>query len=47
MVGSCSRMRLKGSELDILHVNVDFPRIDDTVGSDHKPFVAAFNFKKK
>lgn len=32
---------LKGSaELDIVHVNVDFPRIDDSVGSDHEPLVA-------
>jgi predicted extracellular nuclease len=28
------------AEFDIVHVNVDFPRIDDTSGSDHDPIVA-------
>jgi predicted extracellular nuclease len=28
------------AELDIVHVNVDYPRVDDTVGSDHEPLVA-------
>lgn len=31
---------LGGAQLDIVHVNVDFPRVDDTVGSDHEPLVA-------
>jgi hypothetical protein len=31
------------ADLDIVHVNVYFPRIDDTVGSDHEPLVARFN----
>jgi predicted extracellular nuclease len=31
-----------GAQLDIVHVNVDFPRVDDTVGSDHEPLVAQF-----
>ena len=26
-------------QFDIVHVNVDFPRVDDTVGSDHEPLV--------
>ena len=26
--------------LDIVHVNVDFPRVDNTVGSDHEPLLA-------
>ncbi len=30
----------KGARLDIVHVNVDFPRVDDSVGSDHEPLVA-------
>jgi predicted extracellular nuclease len=30
---------LPGAEIDIVHVNVDFPRVDDTVGSDHEPLV--------
>lgn len=34
---------LAGAEFDIVHVNVDFPRIDDTVGSDHEPVVALLN----
>jgi hypothetical protein len=25
--------------VDIVHVNVDFPRIDNSVGSDHEPLV--------
>jgi len=31
---------LQNAQLDIVHVNVDFPRVDDTVGSDHEPLVA-------
>ena len=30
------------AELDIVHVNVDFPRVDDAVASDHEPLVARF-----
>lgn len=30
---------LPGAESDIVHVNVDFPHVDDTVGSDHEPIV--------
>lgn len=29
-----------GAKLDFVHVNVDFPRVDDTVGSDHEPLIA-------
>ena len=36
---------LDGATFDILHVNVDFPRVDDTVGSDHDPLLAVFNIK--
>ncbi|MGH1478675.1 MAG: endonuclease/exonuclease/phosphatase family protein [Geminicoccales bacterium] len=32
--------------LDIVHVNVDFPRVDDTVGSDHEPLVARLQLSK-
>ena len=32
----------RSAQLDIVHVNVDFPRVDDTVGSDHEPLVARF-----
>ncbi len=32
------------AELDIVHVNVDFPRVDDTVGSDHEPLVVRLDF---
>ena len=31
------------AEFDIVHVNVDFPRVDDTVGSDHEPLLARFD----
>jgi predicted extracellular nuclease len=31
---------LAGAEFDIVHVNVDFPRLDDTLGSDHEPLLA-------
>ena len=27
------------SQFDIVHVNVDFPRVDDTVASDHEPLL--------
>ncbi len=27
------------ASFDIVHVNVEFPRVDDTVGSDHEPMV--------
>jgi predicted extracellular nuclease len=27
------------TELDIVHVNVDFPRVDESVASDHEPLV--------
>jgi len=32
------------STLDIVHVNVDFPRVDNTVGSDHEPLLVVLNF---
>jgi predicted extracellular nuclease len=35
----------EGTEFDIVHVNVDFPRVDDTVGSDHEPLLAAVEIK--
>ena len=28
------------AELDIVHVNVDYPRVSSAVGSDHEPLVA-------
>ncbi len=36
---------LDNAKLDIVHVNVDFPRVDDTVGSDHEPLVARLKLK--
>jgi len=39
-----SDLLLGRAELDIVHVNVDFPRVDDTVGSDHEPLVVRLNF---
>lgn len=30
----------RNAQLDIVHVNVDFPRLDDAIGSDHEPLVA-------
>jgi len=35
---------LPGAEFDIVHANVDFPRVDDTVGSDHDPLVVRLDF---
>ena len=35
---------LEGAELDIVHVNVDFPRVDDSFGSDHEPLVVGLTF---
>ncbi len=37
-----TRSLLERAKLDIVHVNVDFPRVDNTVGSDHDPLVAGF-----
>ncbi len=34
-----SRALRRWSWLDIVHVNVDYPRVDDSVGSDHEPLV--------
>ena len=34
---------LDGAKLDIVHVNVDFPRVDDAFGSDHEPVVTLLN----
>jgi predicted extracellular nuclease len=36
-----------GAEVDIVHVNVDFPRVDDTVGSDHEPLVTRLSLHRK
>jgi hypothetical protein len=36
---------LGGAEFDIVHVNVDFPRVDNTVGSDHEPLLGEFKIK--
>jgi predicted extracellular nuclease len=33
----------KRAEFDVVHVNVDLPRVDDTVGSDHDPILARLN----
>ena len=30
------------AEFDIVHVNVDFPRVNDSVGSDHEPLLGRF-----
>lgn len=35
------------AEYDIVHVNVDFPRVNDSVGSDHEPSVARLDLKAK
>ena len=36
---------LDGAAFDIVHVNVDFPRVDASVGSDHEPLVGRFAVK--
>jgi predicted extracellular nuclease len=41
-----TRSLLERAELDIVHVNVDFPRVDNTVGSDHEPLVARFMLRR-
>ena len=33
---------LKNTEFDIVHLNIDFPRVDDSVGSDHDPLIVLF-----
>jgi predicted extracellular nuclease len=35
----------KHTELDIVHVNVDFPRVDDFVGSDHEPLLGRLKIR--
>jgi hypothetical protein len=35
---------LNHAEIDIVHVNVDFPRVDDTAGSDQEPIVGLISF---
>jgi endonuclease/exonuclease/phosphatase family metal-dependent hydrolase len=34
---------LKTAQLDIVHVNVDYPRVDGTVASDHEPLIVRFD----
>jgi predicted extracellular nuclease len=42
-----TRSLLERAELDIVHVNVDFPRVFNTVvGSDHEPLVAGFMLRR-
>ena len=36
----------RSAKLDIVHVNVDFPRVDDAIGSDHEPLVAKLRLSK-
>ena len=31
-------------KFDIVHVNVDYERVDASVGSDHEPIVVRFKF---
>lgn len=38
---------LHNAKFDIVHVNVDFPRVDNTVGSDHEPLLARLKLKRK
>ena len=39
-----TRGLVRRAQLDVVHVNVDFPRMDDTVGSDHEPLLLLLNF---
>lgn len=39
-----TRGLVRQAKLDVVHVNVDFPRVDDTVGSDHEPLLLLLNF---
>jgi len=34
----------RAPKFDIVHVNVDFARVDDSTGSDHEPLLARFRF---
>jgi predicted extracellular nuclease len=40
-----TRSLLEKAEMDIVHVNVDFPRVDPSFGSDHEPLLGAFEIK--
>lgn len=37
-----TRILLRGAQLDIIHVNMDFPGVDDTVASDQESLLARF-----
>lgn len=39
-----TRKLAQRATLDIVHVNVEFPRVDSTVGSDHEPLLLQLNF---
>ncbi len=39
-----TRNLFRRADLDIVHVNADFPNVDDTVGSDHEPIVLRLEF---
>lgn len=36
---------LRHAEFDIVHVNVDFPRVDASVGSDHEPLLVRLHLR--
>lgn len=42
-----SRALRHRARTDIVHVNVDYPRIDDTIASDHEPLVTALRLVKR
>jgi predicted extracellular nuclease len=42
-----SRGLVRRAELDVVHVNVDFPRVDDAFGSDHEPLLLRLNFASR
>ena len=42
-----SRALRHRARTDIVHVNVDYPRVDDTIASDHEPLVTALRLVKR
>jgi predicted extracellular nuclease len=39
------RLSRSAPKYDIVHVNVDYPRVDASVGSDHEPLLARFTLR--
>jgi predicted extracellular nuclease len=41
-----SKALAKSARFDVVHVNVDFPAVDDSIGSDHEPILARLGLSR-